>query len=317
MPVLAEAVDRALQAGPRVLDTVHFPTPEDRRDLLLALLAVTDLHTAPIDQLGGRARWQHHPAVAALKVDLESAFVGSLGRPRADDSRDRVDAVAAMRRMATSDLVPPVYDWLAEDAGWTELVTFLALEGGPDAGFDDLVAACQIGLDGEAKVELARNYWDEMGNGSLASVHTELHHRLVEAIAMPRLARAALPIEALERAALGSVLATNRWLQPELVGALGLIELQAGPRCRKVVQALRRLDAPADAFPFYEEHAAVDPRHGKAWLEHAIAPLAASHPEWSARIVQGARWRSEVNARFFHAMARRFDPDRIAASRAA
>jgi pyrroloquinoline quinone (PQQ) biosynthesis protein C len=167
------------------------------------------------------------------------------------------------------------------------------------------VAACQIGLDGDAKLELARNYWDEMGNGSLDAVHTELHRRLAAALGLHAVPRSEQPIQALERAALGSVLATNRHLQPETVGALGLIELQAGPRCRRVVKALRRLDAPADAFPFYEEHAVADPRHGKDWLDHAVATLA-EDPEWASGMVRGARWRSLVNRRFFGAMEDRF-----------
>ena len=210
-----------------------------------------------------------------------------------------------MRALAHEGLVPDVYRWLAEDASYDEAVAFLALEGGPDGGFDDLVAACQIGLEGAPKVELARNYWDEMGNGSLDRVHTELHRKLAGALDLPTVAREDQPVEALARAALGSLLATNRWLQPEMVGALGLLELQAGPRCRKVVAALHRLGAPEAAFDFYREHAEVDPRHGKDWVDQAVAPLARD-PRWATGIVRGARWRSLVNAAFFDAMAGRF-----------
>src|SRR5690606_14819282 len=113
---------------------------------------------------------------------------------------------------------------------------------------------------------------------------TELHHRLVQALGLQVVPRSKQPTEALERSVLGSLLATNRRLQPEMVGALGLIELQAGPRCRKVVKALRRLDAPADAFPFYEEHAVADPRHGKDWVDHVVATLG-TDPTWAAGIL--------------------------------
>jgi hypothetical protein len=117
--------------------------------------------------------------------------------------------------------------------------------------------------------------------------------------------RSEQPLAALERSVLGSLLATNRRLQPEMVGALGLLELQAGPRCRRVVTALRRIDAPADAFPFYDEHAVADPRHGKDWLDHVVVPLAAD-PAWATGMVRGARWRSLANRRFFTAMLDRF-----------
>src|SRR5438309_7039556 len=144
------------------------------------------------------------------------------------------DPIAAMRALAARDRLPAVYKWLARTASWNDVVTFLALEGGPDAGFDDLVASCQIGLLGSAKMEAATNYWDEMGNGDPAAVHTTLHEQLVTAIRMPRIPFADQPVSALARAAFGGLLATNRWLQPEMLGALGLIELQAGPRCRLV-----------------------------------------------------------------------------------
>jgi hypothetical protein len=209
------------------------------------------------------------------------------------------DAVAGMRKVAKVDQVPAVYDWIAEEAGLDDVRAFLSLEGGPDGGFDDLVAACQIGIDGEAKVELATNYWDEMGRGDLREVHTELHRRMAAALDLVAVDRRDQPVEALERSLLGTTLATNRAMQPELVGALGLLELQAGPRCRRVVRGLQRLGASADALAFYEEHAVADPRHGKDWLDHVVAPLAARFPDWAPRIVQGARWRSVANARFF------------------
>ena len=303
---LVEKLERALRTGDDALTAMSDARPLDDRDRLLTLQVIHDLHVGDIDRVGDAVRWQHHPAVAALKTRLEQDVLAELDAMVEGDARDGDDdAVATVRAIARHDLVPRVYEWVADDASWAELVDFLALEGGPDAGFDDLVAACQIGLRGEPKLELARNYWDEMGRGELDEIHTELHHELCEAIDMPRVPRAELPTSALLRSSLGGILATNRVLQPEMVGALGLLELQAGPRCRQVVKAFDRLDAPADAYPFYVEHRDVDPHHGKAWLDNAIAPLA-DDPRWAAGIVRGARWRAAANAVFFADMAERF-----------
>ena len=101
------------------------------------------------------------------------------------------------------------------------------------------------------------------------------------------------------RVAIAMLLSTNRLLQPEMLGSLGLLELQAGPRCRMVLQAFDRLGAPPGAYPFYVEHAEVDPRHGKDWLEKAIAPLSQEIPEWGSRMVRGAWWRARTNAALF------------------
>jgi hypothetical protein len=293
----------SLGDGGRRLARLADAAPLGWRDVLLTLSTVHDLHTAPLDRLAGTERFQHHPAMAQLKWRLEEAFVAELVR------RDEATAwslpepaTAAMRAVAARDLVPEIYRWLAEEAGADEVVAFLSLEGGPDGGFDDLVAACQIGLDGEPKLELARNYWDEMGNGSPDRVHTVLHRKLARSLQLDSPPREVQPVAALERSVLTGLLATNRWLQPELIGALGLLELQAGPRCRKVVAALERIGAGPDARDFYIEHATVDPRHGRDWLDHAVVPLEGD-PRWAPGIVRGARWRSIVNAGFFAAVA--------------
>jgi hypothetical protein len=296
---LADTVTTAIADDDQVtLAALTDARPRTRRDRFATLLALYALHTAPLETLGEQARHQHHPALAALKACCEADWLAELEALSLPDGIDPYDAPAAMRALAARDRLPDVYKWVAKEASWEDIVTFLALEGGPDAGFDDLVAACQIGLTGPAKMELATNYWDEMGDGDPDAVHTTLHERLVAAIDMPTLPLAGQPTSALARTAMGGLLATNRWLQPEMLGALGLIELQAGPRCRLALQGFDRCGAPADAYPFYEVHAEVDPRHGKDWLDKAITPTVAAHPEWSPRIVRGAHWRSVINGEF-------------------
>ena len=306
-PALAPTLRWLLDAHPPDLDRLHTlrsTKAASWRDALEALLQIHALHLAPLETLDGAERWQHHPELTRLKLQLEGAFRRRLEQRCPAIAVD--DAIGELRRLATIDLVPPIYDWLAAEASLDDLVQFIAIEGGPDAGFDDLVALCQIGISGVPKVTLGANYWDEMGRGDPSEVHTALHHNMASALDLPRLPPGELPIEGVERLALNGLLATNRALQPELLGGLGLLECQAGPRCRRIVAALRRVGAPAAALPFYEEHALADPRHGKDWLDGAVAPLVARTPAWGPRIVQGARWRAWVNQRFFAALARRF-----------
>ncbi len=298
--------------NPGDVDRVATAEPTDERDAIGALLEIYDIWLSPLEALGDRARLQNHPAVAALKWRLEERFLAQLEdwtRPPRPTSANVSDALRRIARQSDDS----IYEWVASSADWSQLVTFLAIEGGPDGGFDDLVALCQVGIRGAAKVTLAANYWDEMGRGDASGVHTALHDRLVAAVDMPTIPRSALPLSALYRSALGGLLATNRWLQPEMLGALGLLELQAGPRCRKVLKAFERLAAPEDAFPFYAEHASTDPRHGKEWLDGALVPLVDAHPEWAPRMIRGARWRAEVNERLFadvHALLQRADDPR-------
>jgi hypothetical protein len=275
-----------------------------RRERLDTLVELHALHLAPIDSLHGAEIWQHDPRIVELKLRLERQFRRGLVPGPTDVDPDGIGS--AFRALAAREPVPAIYDWLAEEATLDELIDFVSIEGGPDADFDDMVALCQVGLRGQAKLTLAANYWDEMGRGASAQVHSELYRVMVDALGIRSAPREELPDQALERKVLNGYLATNRALQPELVGALGLIECQAGARCRRVVRALRRLEVDAAAMPFYEEHATTDPRHGKDWIDGAVVPLACGRPDWASRMLRGAQWRADVNARFFAVMQRRF-----------
>lgn len=292
--------------------------PVSEKDALLSLLTIHDLSTAPLEQVGDMARWAAHPAVASVKLMLEERLINRLDAMADAGSRpgpsDAPDAATVIRAMAAKDRLPAVYRWVADKANLHDLRSFLAIEGGPDGGFDDLVAQCQIGLSGAPKMELAHNYWDEMGNGDPTAVHTDLHRQMTSLVGVPDLDRKDLPVTALRRAALGGLLATNRWLQPEMVGALGLTELQAGPRCRLVLAGFSRLGIPAAGHRFYAVHADVDPRHGKDWLDSAITPLSAKSPGWDARMVRGAAWRWHVNAALFDELGAAITTERALAA---
>lgn len=277
----------------RALAQLGDPGTPPRVDRLRCLSLIYELHLGKFEH----PSWpQHHPVVARWKWALERQWLDELAAGDVEHwAQLPSDPIAALRALAARDRLPEVYTWVAKHADRAGIVRFLSLEGGPDAGFDDLVAMCQLGLPARAKMELATNYWDEMGNGDLCAVHTYLHEQLSDALHLE-------PIDdesTLARSAILGLLVTNRALQPELLGALGLIELQAGPRSRLVVQGLIRIGAPEEAVPFYEVHAQVDPRHGQGWMDNAIAPILDEYPGIGERIVRGAMWRSRTNAELF------------------
>lgn len=305
---LAEDLAAGLLAGDEALRELQDAQPAGRRDRFLVLHQIYDLHRRSLDDVGDLVQWQHHPAVVTIKSRLETDWIHELDQCAVPEAGDGGTA-EAMRSLAAHARPPRIYRWLADEADWESTLHFLALEGGPDDIFDDLVATCQVGLPfGPAKIELAGNYWDEMGNGKLEHAHSFLYQRFVEAVALPRIPRHERPIEELQRSALLGLVAVNRALQPEMIGALGLIELSAGPQCRYVDQGLGRLGASADARAFYQMHAVVDPRHGAGWLENAVTPLAEQRPEWGPRILRGAAWKDAVNAAFFGWAERTFTP---------
>ena len=60
----------------------------------------------------------------------------------------------------------PLFPWLATTATREQMRWFLTQEVAGEAGFDDLLALTQIKMSERAKLEMARNFWDEMGRGA-------------------------------------------------------------------------------------------------------------------------------------------------------
>ena len=82
----------------------------------------------------------------------------------------------------------PLFPWLAEGATREQLTWFFEQEAAGEAGFDDLVALTQVKLPVGTKLELARNYWDEMGRGNVRGMHGPMLEALggVDKLASPQ-----------------------------------------------------------------------------------------------------------------------------------
>jgi hypothetical protein len=72
-----------------------------------------------------------------------------------------------------------LYSFVACEAERHQLEWFFRMECAGEAAFDDLVALSQVGTRGEVKLEMAANYWDEMGRGRSHAVHTHLFFKLI------------------------------------------------------------------------------------------------------------------------------------------
>ena len=74
----------------------------------------------------------------------------------------------------------PLFPWLATTASIEQMKWFLVQEVAGEAGFEDLLAMTQIKMSVRAKLEMARNFWDEMGRGSDKGMHGPMLERLAK-----------------------------------------------------------------------------------------------------------------------------------------
>jgi hypothetical protein len=192
----------------------------------------------------------------------------------------------------------PLFPWLADEAGADELRWFLGQEAAGEAGFDDLVAYTQVKLPAAAKLELARNYWDEMGRGNIKGMHGPMLDRLVETLALePEIETTVAESLALANAM--TAMATARRYAWHSVGALGVIELTAPGRAACVAGGLRRLGFSGSERRYFDLHAVLDVKHSADWNREALRPLIEEDPRRAAAIAEGALIRLNCGARCF------------------
>ena len=192
----------------------------------------------------------------------------------------------------------PLFAWLRDTATLDQMRWFLRQEVAGEAGFDDLVALTQVRFPAQPKLEMANNYWDEMGRGRAAGMHGPMLDRATQELDL-RPSMETTVWESLALANLMVALAVNRRFAYQSVGALGVIEMTAPGRVSKVNQGLRRLDQPASVRGYFQLHAGLDVRHSEAWNREVIRPLVAADPNAARPIAEGALMRLAAGARCF------------------
>jgi pyrroloquinoline quinone (PQQ) biosynthesis protein C len=192
----------------------------------------------------------------------------------------------------------PLFPWIAAHATPTQLRWFLAQEIAGEAGFEDLLAMTQVKMPPRAKLEMARNYWDEMGRGKERGMHGPMLDRLVRALELqPAIETTVAPALALGNVMVG--LAFNRCYAFQSVGALGVIELTAPTRAGYVSKALARIGISRRDSHYFALHAVIDRRHSRSWNLEVIESLVTEDPSRMRPIAEGALLRLWCGLRCF------------------
>lgn len=191
-----------------------------------------------------------------------------------------------------------LFPWLAQHAPMDAMRWFLTQEIAGEAGFDDLTALTQLRMPQRAKLEMARNYWDEMGCGQARGMHGPMLEVLADALGLsPAIETTVWQSLCLANTMAG--LAIHRHTAFQAVGALGVIELTAPSRAAMVAAGLKRLGVPAKQRHYFDVHAVLDIRHSQAWIAEVIVPLVEEDPRRAPAIAEGALMRLSCGAACF------------------
>lgn len=235
---------------------------------------------------------------------LEGAMLAELRGEVADEAASApTDAALFVEWFERLETTGPgqhdaLFDWLADHAPFDQLRWFFEQEAAGEAGFEDLVALTQVKMPERAKLELARNYWDEMGRGNAKGMHGPMLDLLATALGVEPTIEGTV-WESLALANAMTAMATRRDYAWHSIGALGVIELTAPERARQVSLGLRRVGVSGKDRHYFDLHAVLDVKHSAAWNAEIVVPLIAEDPRRARFIAEGALIRLKCGERCF------------------
>ena len=250
------------------------------------------------------ADWQQRLDQDHKMLRLEGAFLESLRDDVAEEAAaaptDVEGFIAWFEALEPSGpgQHDPLFPWLAEEATVEQLRWFFEQEAAGEAGFDDLVAMTQVKLPTRPKLELARNYWDEMGRGNVKGMHGPMLDKLVDHLGISPAIDTSV-WESLALANAMTAMATTRRYAWQSVGALGAVELTAPARAALVSKGLRRIGLSADERRYFDLHAVLDVKHSEGWNREALRPAIEEEFRRARPIAEGALIRLRCGERCF------------------
>ena len=246
--------------------------------------------------------------VKAAEAEFVEAVRGEIASLVADIPEDVNGFIGWFERLRSDGpgQGDPLFPWLASTASAEQMTWFIEQEVAGEAGFDDLLAMTQIKMPEQAKLEMARNYWDEMGRGVSKGMHGPMLARLAQHFEVRPTPDNVVP-HALALGNMMIALASNRHYAFHSVGALGVIEMTAPTRAGYVDRGLRRLRIPAKKRHYFALHAVLDVKHSACWNREVLRPLVVDDPARARAIGEGALLRLWHGAQCFECYRTKFN----------
>lgn len=267
-------------------------------DLQLALYLAYELHYRGLSGVGEDWEWQ--PELLAFRGRLESAFEGALSGVVAPAPPD-INAAAELWDLAHRGDGPSLSGYMAERGTLEEMRELCIHRSAYQLKEADPHTWAIPRIGGRAKAAMVEIQNDEYGGGRAEETHAALFAVTLRELGLDDTYGAyldAVPAVTLATVNLISMLGLHRRWRGALVGHLALFEMTSVGPMGRYSAALRRLGLPARARRFYDVHVLADAHHENVALDVMVPGLLAEEPELAGDVVTGARWLTELEARF-------------------
>jgi hypothetical protein len=164
--------------------------------------------------------------------------------------------------------------------------------------FGDLIALIMPGIYGTMKVELVKNFWDEVGHAQDHRVHRNMRMQLMEFLQIPADVHSNhMEVLVCEELALINTymsLATDRAGLVQFLGMMLATENMIPGRFEMQIEGWRRFGISDDVMEYLLEHTTVDVEHAEDWMDQVILPLLQQNVTLMPDIVLGVLRRLDL-----------------------
>lgn len=267
-------------------------------DLQLALYVCYELHYRGFGSVN--PRWEWNPTLLNVRGRLEEVFLEAVRRDVGDVAAE--DSAAAEMAAISREPVDgdgPSY-FLRDNGTWEQMLEYFVHRSLYHLKEGDPHAWVIPRLTGQAKAAFVAVEFDEYGAGRGDRVHQHLYAELMDAAGLDSSYLGYLDdvgADALASVNLMSLFGLHRELRGAAIGHFASTEITSSPGSRRLVDALRRMDAPEPCVTFYSEHVVADAVHEQVVRTEVVGDLIAREPHLEADVVFGIRARDVVEDR--------------------
>lgn len=267
-------------------------------DLQLALYMCYELHYRGFS--GVDPTWEWNPALLQLRAELERAFLAGVRRDVGTiEPHHTAEAEMDTLSIEPVDGTGPSYH-LRDSGSWEQMREYFVHRSLYHLKEGDPHAWAIPRLIGGAKAAFVAVEFDEYGAGHGPRVHQQLFANLLDAAGLDSAYLAYLdivPAEALAVVNIMSLFGLHRYLRGASIGHFAATEITSPPGSRRMVDALRRMNAPQDCVTFYSEHVEADAVHEQVVRRNVVGDLLAREPQLESDVVFGMRAHALVENR--------------------
>lgn len=190
-----------------------------------------------------------------------------------------------------ANLSHELFYFIEHDASFSQLKEFIRQETPFDIYFGDLLAKLMIGVYGNPKEEICKNYWDEVGHGAHEKMHRTLRLDMMKTLGISHDDH----IVNYESYLLSELRLANMYFEAvydrskllQMIGMMTATELVVSGRLQKQINGWKRVGLNDQSLQYLIEHTIVDPIHASGWIENVVLPLLAKYPESKRSLFTG------------------------------